>query len=453
LTENASALKKFQIRLQSASDKNEVIDLDKEMSFFFNISTGSSEEFSDNVFKSFSEDVVNADPIYISRQLKPGQIYVDLSRVSGFSDDFTYVVSVLRFNSTPEFFLLPGYLLDSVVTKTQRYVRDSINSGLIPKKDDLDSFVFPFNDVFLKSKILPVEGEGEVFISPDGALSAIPFEIIPNVDGSYPLLEKSILYVSSPIDFLSSKKHKESDKSISIVSNPNFSLSNVLGVVADSTSRSYHSTFSNLPETQVESDNLSKLGLSKNYSVSILDWTAAKKIDFLKIKSPRVLHVASHGFFVSDKFNYQIGSRKAVSKSFNLNPLLRSGIALAGSNNDFDNESLFALDVSNMDLSGTDIVTLSACDTGAGDISNSEGVVGLTRSFLVAGAKNVISSKWPVSSLETIKYMDYFYSSYFSGISPARSIAEARLKLYRTNINPYYWGGFSINVSNVVSLH
>src|SRR5690606_33146273 len=100
------------------------------------------------------------------------------------------------------------------------------------------------------------------------------------------------------------------------------------------------------------------------------------------------------------------------------NPLLRSGLVFASSKNNFTNEKasisiLNALEVSNLNLSGTKLVTLSACETGLGAIENREGVYGLQRSFKIAGAENLIFSLWRIPDIETQIFMSTFYEKLF----------------------------------------
>ena len=127
---------------------------------------------------------------------------------------------------------------------------------------------------------------------------------------------------------------------------------------------------------------------------------------------------------------------------------MRSGLVLAGTNNAIKSNEisgndgiLTAMEISNMDLSNTDIVVLSACETGLGDIDGSEGVYGLQRAFKMAGVKNIIMSLWKVPDAQTAELFDIFYEECFKGksIHEAFKIAQSKMK---AKYSPYYWAGF-----------
>ncbi len=134
------------------------------------------------------------------------------------------------------------------------------------------------------------------------------------------------------------------------------------------------------------------------------------------------------------------------------NPLLRSGILFAGAANyingtkdtDKDNGILTAYEAMNLKLDSIGLVILSACDTGLGEIRNGEGVFGLQRSFLVAGADKVMMSLWKVNDIATQKLICSFYRNYLAGNSFTKSLKLAQLELMKKYPNPYYWGAFVI---------
>lgn len=108
-----------------------------------------------------------------------------------------------------------------------------------------------------------------------------------------------------------------------------------------------------------------------------------------------------------------------------INPMVRSGLALAGANyastvQAGDDGLLTALEISGMNLHGTDLVVLSACETAAGDVRVGEGVYGLRRAFALAGAKNLVMSLWPVGDYTTLKQMETFYKAHLTQGSVGR---------------------------------
>jgi CHAT domain-containing protein len=138
---------------------------------------------------------------------------------------------------------------------------------------------------------------------------------------------------------------------------------------------------------------------------------------------------------------------------------LRSGLALAGANHwrrragsGLSDGLLTALEVQNLDLWGTELVVLSACETGLGKVEVGEGVLGLRRAFQNAGARTVLASLWQVPDRETELLMAAFFRRWLQGTPPARALRAAQLKLIaalrkdgnpvRRQAPPLWWAGF-----------
>ncbi len=95
-------------------------------------------------------------------------------------------------------------------------------------------------------------------------------------------------------------------------------------------------------------------------------------------------------------------------------------------------------------LKGTDLVVLSACETGVGDVQNGEGVFGLRRSFILSGAKTVVMSLWSVPSRETTELMTKFYTFMAQGKSKAEALRQAKINIMKKRQNPFFWGAFVV---------
>ena len=127
------------------------------------------------------------------------------------------------------------------------------------------------------------------------------------------------------------------------------------------------------------------------------------------------------------------------------NPLLRSGLALAGANltrDSHDDGILTALEAAGLNLWGTKLVTLSACDTGIGEVRNGEGVYGLRRAFVLAGTETVVMSLWPVSDYITRETMVAYYKGLRAGLGRGDALRHAKIAMLVRKAHPFYWASF-----------
>jgi len=198
----------------------------------------------------------------------------------------------------------------------------------------------------------------------------------------------------------------------------------------------------------------------ENNKVNVVSLSGAKgnKESFFNLdgKKMSVIHLATHGFFEPDiKVNYEkremlerIGGGLSVIE----NPLLRSGLILSGGNHAWigrpvegvENGILLADDVAKMNLVGTELVVMSACETALGVVDNSEGVFGLQRAFKLAGAQTLIMSLWKVDDLATSLLMGAFYENWLSGKTKQDAFKEAQRKMRADAryASPFYWAAF-----------
>ncbi len=167
--------------------------------------------------------------------------------------------------------------------------------------------------------------------------------------------------------------------------------------------------------------------------------------------SPRILHVATHGFFFPDPKGKQVENEKTFKVSEN--PMIRSGLVMAGGNHawktgkparpDMEDGILTAYEISQMNLSNTELVVLSACETGLGDLVGNEGVYGLQRAFKIAGARYLIMSLWQVPDFQTQVFMSTFYKHW---LTDEKSVPEAfratQSELRAKYDEAFKWAGF-----------
>jgi tetratricopeptide (TPR) repeat protein len=204
---------------------------------------------------------------------------------------------------------------------------------------------------------------------------------------------------------------------------------------------------SRLPGTRAEGEQIAAL-------LRVKPWLEEDVLEVRVkgVRSPRVLHLATHGFFLRDQPREQAraGAADRLPADYE-NPLLRSGLLLAGYNTwlaggrlspEAEDGILTAEDVAGMDLLDTDLVVLSACDTGLGEVRIGEGVFGLRRAFVVAGAKTLVMSLWKVPDQQTQQLMVDFYRRLRAGVPRQAALRQAQLALKARYPDPYYWGAF-----------
>ena len=219
--------------------------------------------------------------------------------------------------------------------------------------------------------------------------------------------------------------------------------------------------FSSLEYTSEEAAAIDSLLNEKGITTKTVLGEEALESVFKKVTSTDILHIATHGFFLPEQKitknpedflrRFAENDRKPTLE----NPLLRCGLAFSGANSASsvkkgEDGLATAIEIASMKLPGTDLVTLSACVTGLGEVKSGEGVYSLHRAFLLAGAKTVLASLWQVPDLQTNDLMVEFYRKYLLGknISKSDALREAQLKVIEQlrkqygAANPAYWGAF-----------
>lgn len=319
--------------------------------------------------------------------------------------------------------------------------------------------------------------EGEtIYFAPSETLNQIAFSAITTSDGKYLSDKYDLRQVSTTAKILETKAESKFND-IALFGGINYDEStdallatakNIQGKDAF-VSRSLTEdlqrggeSWTYLQGTLNEVQNIKTLAENKKVKVNYYTGNDAIEEQFKALngkKSPQILHIATHGFFfpdpeidkdAMDRMQF-MGDRQNMFKLSD-NPLNRSGLLFAGANHSWKGEKtpegvddgiLTAYEVSNVSLPNTELVVLSACETGLGDIKGSEGVYGLQRSFKIAGAKYLLMSLWEVPDKETAEFMEYFYTKLF-----ASNDIEASYKATQEYMKgkypdePYKWAAF-----------
>lgn len=300
-----------------------------------------------------------------------------------------------------------------------------------------------------------------VVISPDSELNFISFATLLAPSGKFLSQSYSIRYVASGRDLL--REFQTSAIPLLLVfANPDFSgeavreatnssrnPTNALRSVAMEGSRDM--LLPPLPGTTSEAEALNDYGRKAGWQTEVILGTDATESRLGRVSSPRILHLATHGFFLSAPADNPANARKVEEKkrtgSLELNPenrrilnnpMRRSGLALTGAQHTLDawakghfppgrNDGIMtAEEVGGLNLKGTWLVVLSACDTGSGEARGGEGVMGLRRGFIQAGAQNLLMTLWPISDEMTVQIMLDFYEHAFKSGNAPQALAEVQ---------------------------
>jgi CHAT domain-containing protein len=295
-----------------------------------------------------------------------------------------------------------------------------------------------------------------LLLSPDGNLNLVPFEALVDGEDRYLIERYAISYLTSGRDLLRLQVPRMSRSNPLIVADPLFGeaaavtngeaarkrpepqLTRGNGTVGDELSAIY---FAPIAATASEARAI------KTFfpEATLLTGALASKATLQRVDAPRMLHIASHGFFLQDAGSDRRQAGAAIDVE---NPLLRSGLALAGANrthNAHGNDGILtALEAARLNLWGTKLVTLSACDTGVGEVRNGEGVYGLRRAIFLAGAETLVMSLWPVSDYLTRETMAAYYAGLRDGVGRGDALRQAKLAMLKRpdRQHPFYWASF-----------
>ncbi len=386
----------------------------------------------------------------IKESLGENEVAIEMVRFRLFDHNFTdsvmYALLYVKGDKRSEPKMI---LLEDGEELEQRYLKTYRNS-----------IKFKIGDKFSYEKFWePIEREvgivSTLFLSPDGVYNQINLEAIPTPDGRYVLDNSNIVLVSNTKDlYLSKTKTKPvAEKEVAMMfGNPKFYVDTQPGVPLPSSglSRSTAEVVSPLPGTKKEIQELDDLLDRKGWETQLYTENNATENSIKEVSNPKIFHVATHGFFQDQKKASKLDQEFNESAAYD-NPLLKTGLLLTGAgdilnqtryNYNVNNGILTAYEAMNLNLDETDLVVLSACETGLGELQAGEGVFGLQRAFLVAGARTIIMSLFKVSDEATQQLMIKFYRKWIETGDKRQSFIDAKKEIRNEYRDPIYWGPF-----------
>ncbi|MBH8562389.1 CHAT domain-containing protein [Nostoc sp. CENA67] len=309
--------------------------------------------------------------------------------------------------------------------------------------------------------IRPLLGDTRhLLISPDGQLSLIPFEALQDEQGKYLIGHYAFSYFSSGRDLLRLQLYAGSTSAPVVFANIDYNQQeNAIAVKPKSDDTR---SFDNRRSTDLASLHVSSLQATIQEAESIkavfpqtqiISQKLATETAIKQLSAPSILHLATHGFFLPDQEVKLLPNEFDLQqpKILNLeNPLLRSGIALAGFNNrskavsSYDDGVLTALEIAGLNLRGTQLVVLSACETGLGDVKVGDGLYGLRRALVIAGSQSQLLSLWKVDNSGTKELMVKYYQKLKAGKGRHEALREVQLEFLSNPKyqHPFYWASF-----------
>ena len=283
-----------------------------------------------------------------------------------------------------------------------------------------------------------VKDKRKVYFAGDGVYHQVNLNTISNPATNQFLTDlHDIRYLLNPAQYRERRSPTLEGNRAFLFGDPNFD-----GPATSSVRASAYGQYPPLPGTRTEVTEIDALLRGKGWNTMVRLKDQATEHNFKATSATNILHVATHGFFTKDKIG--------TSKSFQRDVTFNSGLLLNGANTSLRQETtsfhddgiLTAYEVANLNLSGTSLVVLSACETGLGNIEIGEGVYGLQRSFLQAGARNVLISLWKVNDDITRQLMTSFYTHLVRSPNIHDALSKAQQEIRVRYPEPVAWGSF-----------
>jgi CHAT domain-containing protein/tetratricopeptide (TPR) repeat protein len=283
----------------------------------------------------------------------------------------------------------------------------------------------------------------KILISPDAALNLIPFEALVDENNQYLVENYSFTYLTSGRDLLRQQNPSPSQQPPVVIADPYFDRPGEVATVSSNSNNTRSIDLSKIIFSPLSGTAEEARAIASLFKINPLLNSQATEGAIKQVKSPLILHIATHGFF-------QEGSRSQSNQNtINDNPLLLSGLVLSGfkKQQGGGNEDgvLTALEVTTLNLVGTKLAALSACDTGIGKDSTGEGIYGLRRALVIAGSESQLISLWKVDDNATKDLMVKYYNRLLNNEGRSEALRQTQLGMLKSETyqqHPYYWAAF-----------
>lgn len=385
----------------------------------------------------------------VRKAMPTGSVLVEYVRVnsSSFTDSKPHYLAWIIPASAKEKLSIVDLGLASDIEKNIQAFRQSLDAegrfmGSSEERASaqrLDVHLQTLADQILKPLMPAIRRHKRLIISPDAELWTVPWSALPVATNKYAIEQFAIQYVVSGRSLVA-KTPKGNLTDPVVLYEPDYNHGVQPG-------RSLNA-FSPLPGTKVEGESIRPLiARYTKASVETLTRSAANEAAIKALKKPRIAVFSTHGFYDGER----------ITKAKIANPLLRCGLALAGANT-LDQASGFSgndgvltgLEIAGLDLRGTELVVLSACQTGLGQVQVGEGVQGMRQAFQLAGAQSVVATLWSIPDMETAVLMKEFFTQLVAGKKHADALRFAQLKVILQRraqtraAHPIYWAAFTL---------
>ena len=386
--------------------------------------------------------------------LKSNELAIEIDDYPSANGDRQYIAFLI--DKTMENPVMVNLCLDSELNKYMNIEPQKLYNPTLPFSEQLYKLIW--------QPLLPyMANNRRICISTSGKLSTIAIEAIINTSGEYVSDLYTISRMTSTSEVCDSEKTEYAKTAavyggIRYDNNPeNNDESTSLNVETTGylQDRSGEETIDYLPGTMTEASMVSSILKAQDVQTNTFFGYDATESSFKSLSgsSEALIHIATHGFYKPSEQIRRIGFYSTGDSSINVHPMSRSGLLMAGCNDAWnglfshsgEDGVLTASEIADLDLSSTQLVVLSACETGLGEVTE-DGIAGLQRAFKNAGVQSLIMSLWKVDDKATSILMEEFYTLLSKGIDKNNAFRQAQEKLRHKKQfnNPYYWASFIV---------